>query len=139
MGLFIFFQILFDGVVIALGAWIYFNKHQFVIPTTKPSDSKLFEEWKNEWEIEKQNQAQQLSMQLRSIRLLYEQTKKILDEKVTALSNFPISQEENELKHLVMEKPQPAIPTLVEFEAQKDRLKQESNLDLKSLLSDQLC
>jgi hypothetical protein len=47
--------------------------------------------------------------------------------------------EENELKNLVSEKPQAVIPTLIEFEAQKERLKQDSNLDLRSLLSDQLC
>jgi hypothetical protein len=138
MGLFIFFQVVFDLAVIGAAIWIYFNKSEFLAATSQP-DSQLLEQWKKDWELEKENQAQQLSMQLRSIRLLYEQTKKLVDEKLTTFSQFPVSQEENELKNLVSEKPQPTIPTLIEFEAQKERLKQDSNLDLRSLLSDQLC
>lgn len=139
MGLFIFFQIVLDLVMIGAGAWIYLNKPKFLTTLNQTNNTELFEQWKKEWELEKENQAQQLAIQLRSIRLLYEQTKKLLDEKSNMFSNFPVSQEENELKHLVLEKSQPVIPTLIEFEAQKDRLRQESNLDLKSLLSDQLC
>jgi hypothetical protein len=138
MGLFIFFQVVFDLAVIGAAIWIYFNKSEFLAATSQP-DTQLLEQWKKDWELEKENQAQQLSMQLRSIRLLYEQTKKLVDEKLTTFSQFPVSQEENELKNLVSEKPQPTIPTLIEFEAQKERLKQDSNLDLRSLLSDQLC
>jgi hypothetical protein len=138
MGLFIFFQVVFDTAVIGAAIWIYLNKSEFLAATSQP-DTQLLEQWKKDWELEKENQAQQLSMQLRSIRLLYEQTKKLVDEKLTTFSQFPVSQEENELKNLVSEKPQPTIPTLIEFEAQKERLKQDSNLDLRSLLSDQLC
>ena len=138
MGLFIFFQVVFDIAVIGAAIWIYLNKSEFLAATSQP-DTQLLEQWKKDWELEKENQAQQLSMQLRSIRLLYEQTKKLVDEKLTTFSQFPVSQEENELKNLVSEKPQPTIPTLIEFEAQKERLKQDSNLDLRSLLSDQLC
>jgi hypothetical protein len=138
MGLFIFFQVVFDLAVIGSAAWIYLNRRQLLATTSQP-DAQLLEKWKKDWELEKENQAQQLSMQLRSIRLLYEQTKKLVDERLTSFSQFPISQEENELKNLVSEKLQPVIPTLIEFEAQKERLKQESNLDLRSLLSDQLC
>jgi len=138
MGLFIFFQVVFDIAVIGSAIWIYLNKSELLAATSQP-DSQLLEQWKKDWELEKENQAQQLSMQLRSIRLLYEQTKKLVDEKLTTFSQFPVSQEENELKNLVSEKPQPTIPTLIEFEAQKERLKQDSNLDLRSLLSDQLC
>ncbi|NBX76649.1 MAG: hypothetical protein EBQ92_08850 [Proteobacteria bacterium] len=138
MGLFIFFQVVFDLAVIGTAIWIYLNKKE-LLTVSNQADSQLLEEWKKSWELEKETQAQQLSLQLRSIRLLYEQTKKLVDEKVTNFSQFPVSQEENELKTLVSEKPQPAIPTLIEFEAQKERLKQDSNLDLRSLLSDQLC
>ncbi len=138
MGLFIFFQVVFDIAVIGAAIWIYLNKSEFLAATSQP-DTQLLEQWKKDWELEKENQAQQLSMQLRSIRLLYEQTKKLVDEKLTTFSQFPVSQEENELKNLVSEKPQPTIPTLIEFEAQKERLKQDSNLDLRSLLADQLC
>jgi hypothetical protein len=138
MGLFIFFQVVFDTAVIGAAIWIYLNKSEFLAATSQP-DTQLLEQWKKVWELEKENQAQQLSMQLRSIRLLDEQTKKLVDEKLTTFSQFPVSQEENELKNLVSEKPQPTIPTLIEFEAQKERLKQDSNLDLRSLLSDQLC
>jgi hypothetical protein len=138
MGLFIFFQVVFDIAFIGAAIWIYLNKSEFLGATSQPH-TQLLEQWKKDWELEKENQAQQLSMQLRSIRLLYEQTKRLVDEKLTTFSQFPISQEENELKNLVSEKPQPTIPTLIEFEVQKERLKQESNLDLSSLLSDQLC
>jgi len=138
MGLFIFFQVVFDIAVMGAAIWTYLNKSEFLAATSQP-DTQLLEQWKKDWELEKENQAQQLSMQLRSIRLLYEQTKKLVDEKLTTFSQFPVSQEENELKNLVSEKPQPTIPTLIEFEAQKERLKQDSNLDLRSLLSDQLC
>lgn len=139
MGLFIFFQMLLNFGLIGAGIWLYRNRPEFFTQLVQAERSEPFEEWKKQWEVEKENQAQQLAIQIRSIRLLYDQTKKLLEEKATAFPNFPVSQEENELKHLILEKAQPVIPTLVEFEAQKDRLRQESNLDLKSLLSDQLC
>jgi len=138
MGLFIFFQVLLDLALIGGAVWFYLNKREILTETVQPN-AQVLEQWRKEWELEKENQAQQLAMQLRSIRLLFEKTKKLVDEKLITFSQFPISQEENELKHLIAEKSQPTIPTLIEFEAQKERLKHETNLDLKSLLSDQLC
>jgi len=138
MGILILLQLVFDVAVVGAAVWLFLNKREWLMASSETS-TEAFEQWKKDWELEKQNQAQQLAVQLRSIRLLFEQTKKLVDEKANAFSAFPVSQEENELKHLVLEKNPPMIPTLIEFEAQKNRLKQETPLDLKSLLAEQLC
>lgn len=129
MAFFITLQILFDFAVVGYVVWSHFYRKE-----ESASDS-----WKKEWEAEKQNYEQQVAMQLRSMRLLTEQTKKLMEEKSWAMTAFPVSQEETELKQMVSEKPLGAIPTLTEFETQKERLKHETTLDLKTLLSEQLC
>lgn len=137
MGFLIFCQIIFDIAVVGAAIWFYLNKQE-LLGASSSTGSNGAEQWRKEWDVEKDNYSQQLTVQLRSIRLLYEQAKKLLDEKSTGYFVFPMSQEENELKNLVMEKTETVIPTLIEFEAQKNRLKQESSLDLKTLLTEQL-
>lgn len=129
MAFFITLQILFDLAVVGYVIWSHFYKEA----------ESVTDSWKKEWEAEKQNYEQQVAMQLRSMRLLTEQTKKLMEEKSWAMTAFPVSQEETELKQMVSEKTAGAIPTLTEFETQKERLKHETPLDLKTLLSEQLC
>jgi hypothetical protein len=137
MGFFIFFQMVINAALVSALAWLYLKRRDLF--TQPAADEQILEKWKKEWELEKQNQEQQLSMQLRSMRLLCEQTKKMIEEKQTAFNIFPISQEENEIRQALQDKTESVIPTLNEFEAQKQKLRQESPLDLKSILNDQLC
>lgn len=137
MGLFIFFQLLVNMALISAMGWLFWKRRDlFTQPAT---DEQVIQKWKQEWELEKQNYEQQLALQLRSMKLLYEQTKKLLEEKQASLYSVVPSQEETEIKAVLQDKPHLNIPTLTEFEVQKTRLKQEVPLDLKSILSEQLC
>ncbi|NDC24047.1 MAG: hypothetical protein EB078_04205 [Proteobacteria bacterium] len=139
MAWFVFFQMLFNLGLIATGYWFY-TKKKFIFSQQSQSPTQtLVEEWKKNWEAERQNSEQQLAIQLRSMRNLYDQTKRLLEEKQALLSPFPASQEEREIKSFVQEKAVPEIPTLADFELEKERLKQESPLDLRTILKEQLC
>jgi len=117
--------------------WLLWRRRDLF--TAAPTEQHILQKWKEEWALEKENQEQQIAMQVRSLRLLCEQTKKLLEEKQNSLTIFPSSQEENEIRRALQEKAEPIIPTLSEFEAQKQRLRQEAPLDLKTILNQQLC
>ncbi len=136
MVLFISFQILFNLATIAGVAWVFFRKgHGSSIGNRSESVSS---NWRSEWEAEREAFQQQLMVQLRSVKLFGEQTRKLLEEKQMAWPSLPPSLEESEIKNLVRDRPEPVIPTLAEFEAQKAKMVQENPLDLKSLLTEQL-
>lgn len=137
MMLFIIFQMMLNVGLLAVGYWIYSNNPKLF--SRQDGNHSALDQWRKEWELEKQNQEQQLAVQLRSMRSLYDQTKRLLDEKQALLSPFPPSYEETEIKSLVIERVQPEIPTLAEFELEKERLRHEPPLDLKSILKEQLC
>jgi len=134
---FIIFQMLLNVGLLAVGYWIYSNNPKLF--ERQNVNHSASDHWRKEWELEKQNHEQQLALQLRSMRSLYDQTKRLLEEKQALLSPFPPSHEETEIKSLVIERAQPEIPTLAEFEQEKERLRHEPPLDLKTILKEQLC
>ena len=96
--------------------------------------------WKVQWEEEKKSLEEQFSVQLRSMRLLYEQTQKVLHEKQMELHQlFPPSMEETELQHLTSQHKTSPLFTIDQFEREKSEFNARCSLDLKSLLSEQLC
>jgi len=135
MALFISFQILFNLATVAAVVWFVLRRgeHQMGSALSHPHT-----DWKKEWELEKESFQQQIAVQLRSIKLLQEQTKKLIDEKQNAWPSLPPSVEESEIKALLNEKSASVIPTLAEFEAQKEKLIHENPFDLKSVLTHQL-
>jgi len=96
--------------------------------------------WKAEWDEEKKALEERFSVQLRSMRLLYEQTQKLMDEKQLELNRlFPPSLEETELQHLMNQQKIDPLLTLDQFEKEKSEFNAKCTLDLKTLLSEQLC
>lgn len=95
---------------------------------------------KTDWESERKALEERFSVQLRSMRLLYEQTQKVLEDKQWELhKKFPPSVEESELKQaLSFSDPAAPLLTLDQFEKEKDQFNSQCSLDLKSLLSEQL-
>ncbi|MFM8314558.1 MAG: hypothetical protein ACKOA8_09760 [Deltaproteobacteria bacterium] len=70
---------------------------------------------------------------------VFEQFNKILRNNKMMASNFPLTQEESELKealYVALQKDE--IPSVAQFETTKIRLQKESSLDLKTLLKGQL-
>jgi len=106
----------------------------------KKSKTEVAPNWKSEWELEKKSLEEHFSVQLRSMKLLYEQTKKTLEAKEWELhQQLPLSLEETELRHVVShQKPAPVV-TLDQFEKEKMAFNAKCTLDLKTLLSNQLC
>lgn len=97
-------------------------------------------DWRAQWEEEKKVLTEQFSMQIRSMRLLCERTQKMLEEKEWDFrKNFPPSSEENELKHLLSQSQLGHCVSLDEFEREKNEFNAKHSLDLKKLLSEQLC
>lgn len=106
----------------------------------KSQESKIQSNWQVQWEEEKRAMVERFSTQLRSMRLLYEKTQKILDEREWDFrKSFPPSLEENELRHLVNQSPLGHCVSLDAFEKEKNEFSAKHSLDLKKLLTEQLC
>lgn len=111
-----------------------------VYKINKAQNTLPHSDWRAQWEEEKKALTEQFSMQLRSMRLLCEKTQKMLEEREwESRKNFPPSSEENELKHLVSQSPLGHCVSLDEFEREKKEFGARHSLDLKKLLSEQLC
>lgn len=132
---FVFTQFVVDILLLGIAVKLVLGGWQ-----TRTSANELadLQNLKAEWSQEMSACRKQAAEQLRLLQSICEQAKKILDGKQLLSASFPPSLEENELRNLSEVKPITKIPTLADVEVTKKRLRQESALDLHTLLKEQL-
>lgn len=144
MSIWFIFQWLFDVAVMGWLGWVWLERRNRVAESdqqstiTSEDTLRLLTQAREEIRSEMAQYRGQIAEQLKVLRGVCEQARRILDGKQSIPQAFPPSQEENELKNIVVRKPEGKIPTLGDLESTRQRLRTESSLDLKTLLKEQL-
>lgn len=130
--------------VLTLGSlgwfWFEFKKlktqsdHSILQPTIDALQSRLLT-------LEKDMQLlnEQYEEKLKMVESIAEQLSRALKNQKFMGANFPMTQEESDLKEAMYLGPEKnEIPSVVQFESTKFRLQNEASIDLKTLLKGQL-
>lgn len=137
-------QWLFDVAVLGWLAYVWIDRKNRVAVSTERAELSsadamdMIQKARVEIQNEMSQYRGQMTEQLKVLRGICDQARRILDGKQSIPQAFPPSQEENELKNFVAKKPEGRIPTLGDLESTRKRLRTESSLDLRSLLKEQL-
>lgn len=142
-------QLMIDLMLVAVVAWLYLQQKKHSPQAARATDggsSALNANWAAEWEMKWKEQEREIEMlreklrqDLEKVQSLHERITRLVEQGVLTGGIFPSSLEEREIKMMTEKKERiEEIPSLKALEHTKERLKDETNFDLRTLLREQL-
>lgn len=133
-------QLMIDVLLVSMMVWLWLQQKKNVHVTGSKSLPTL--EMQNRFsDLEKTvlDLRQSLMEEKRHIQNLHDRIQKLIEQGAVTNVIFPMSKEEEELKSLLpYSRNETEIPTLKDFEVTRERISQNTLVDLRTILRDQL-